>query len=154
MHVLRSGGLERGDPEPGATAQVTEGERWAREALDRLRTRRFSPPGLVEFLAASFARARRVRGRRRELVSQSRRVGAAGLVASTALGPRAMVRWLAWWAMLDWHLGMVESSGSERRARALGAADAVTLARLWAAPLARRSAHPAVIALASATDVV
>ncbi|MBA3420691.1 MAG: CDP-alcohol phosphatidyltransferase family protein [Thermoleophilaceae bacterium] len=135
------------------TGELSEGERWTREALDRLRARRFSAPGLVEFLAASFARAQRVRGRRPELVSQSRRFGAAGLAASAALGPRAMVRWLGWWAMLDWHLGMVESSGSERGARALSAADAVTLARLWAAPLARRAAHPAVIALASVTDV-
>jgi len=154
MHVVRTRGLERGDPEPTATVEGTEGERWTREALDRLRARSFSPPGLLEFLAASFARARHVRARRPELVAQSRRFGAAGLVASAALGPGAMVRWVAWWAMLDWHLGMVETTGSERRARALEAADIVTLARLWAAPLARRSPHPAVIAAASATDVV
>ena len=56
--------------------------------------------------------------------------------------------------MLDWHLGMAETAGREPWARALGTADAVTLLRLWAAPLARRTAHPAVIAMASATDVV
>ncbi|CAN5525832.1 hypothetical protein BH24ACT24_BH24ACT24_10330 [soil metagenome] len=155
MHAFPTGQLQSGDSESTTTADLSQGERWVREALDRLRARRFSPPGLVEFLAASFARARRVRGHRPELVSQSRRFGAIGLAGSAALGPRAVLRWLGWWAMLDWHLGMVESDGGpEPRARALGAADAVTLSRLWAAPLARRTAHPAVIALASATDVV
>ncbi len=131
---------------------LSEGERWAREALDALRARSFSPPGVVEFLAASLARARRVRTRRPDLVSQSRRFGAVGLGASVALGPRASIRWLAWWAMLDWHLGMAETDGSEPRA--LGAADALSLARLWMAPLARRAPHPALIAAASATDLL
>ena len=137
-----------------ASETRSEGERWTREALDRLRARRFTPAAVLELVAASFARARRVRARRPELVAQSRRFGAVGLVASAPLGPRAAVRWLAWWAMLDWHLGMIESDGGrEPRPRALGAADALTLARLWAAPLARRRAHPALIALASTSDV-
>lgn len=133
---------------------LSDGKRWTSEALDRLRARRFTPPAVLELLASSFARARHVRARRPELVAQSRRYGAVGLVASAALGPRAAIRWLAWWAMLDWHLGMVETDGgAERGARALGTADALTLARLWAAPLARRTAHPALIAFASASDV-
>ena len=139
---------------PPPIETLSEGERWTRLALDRLRARRFSPLAVLEFLAASFARARRVRGRRPELVAQSRRYGAVGLAASAPLGPRAAIRWLLWWAMLDWHLGMVENDdGAGRRARALGAADALTLTRLWAAPLARRTAHPALIAIASASDV-
>ncbi len=156
MCVLHTGELEGGDfDSPTSTGDLSEGERWTREALDRLRARRFSSPALVEFLAASLARARSVRARRPELVSQSRRFGAVGLAGSAALGPHAVLRWLAWWAMLDWHLGMAESDGGpEPRARALGAADALTLSRLWAAPIARRTAHPAVIAVASATDVV
>ena len=139
---------------PPPIETLSDGERWTREALDRLRARRFTPPAVLEFVAASLARARRVRGRRPELVTQSRRYGAVGLAASAPLGSRAAIRWLLWWAMLDWHLGMVESAdGPGRRARALGAADALTLARLWAAPLARRTAHPALIAVASASDV-
>ncbi len=139
---------------PPASETLSDGERWTREGLDRLRARRFTPPAVLEFVAASFVRARHVRAHRPELVAQSRRYGAVGLAASAPLGPRAAIRWLAWWAMLDWHLGMVECDGGpERRARALGAADALTLTRLWAAPLARRTAHPALIVLASASDV-
>lgn len=175
MSVLDTRERERGDSRSTPPGGLSEGERWAREAVDRLRARRFSAPGLVELLAASLARARRVRASRPELVSQSRRFGAIGLAGSVPLGPRAVVRWLGWWAMLDWHLGMVESGGfgpgrgletdgepraraletdGEPQRRALGVADALTLARLWAAPLARRTPHPAVIAVASATDVV
>ena len=144
---------------------MTEGERWTRDQLEVLLAGRFSPRAVVGFLLASQRRADEVRRARPELAAQAGRwmtLGGIGwlLLAGMGVQPfrRRLGSGLGWWAattaMLDWHLGMVESSGSERRARALGAADAVTLARLWAAPLARRSAHPAVIALASATDVV
>jgi phosphatidylglycerophosphate synthase len=54
--------------------------------------------------------------------------------------------------MVDWHLGMVETvAGHERQ---LVAADALTLARLWAAPIVRRHPEPWLVAAAMATDLV
>ena len=54
--------------------------------------------------------------------------------------------------MVDWHLGMVETGdGSERL---LAAADALTLGRLWAAPLVRRHPEPWLVAAGMATDLV
>jgi phosphatidylglycerophosphate synthase len=54
--------------------------------------------------------------------------------------------------MLDWHLGMVETP--DGRPRALGGADAVTLARAWLVPVALDSPSALVCALAGATDVL
>jgi phosphatidylglycerophosphate synthase len=54
--------------------------------------------------------------------------------------------------MVDWHLGMVETAGG--RERPLAAADALTLARLWAAPVVRRRPEPWLVALGMATDLV
>lgn len=51
---------------------------------------------------------------------------------------------VAWWvltcAMLDWHLGMLETDGGTPRE--LGAADALTLTGAWLAPLAGRPPRP------------
>lgn len=62
-------------------------------------------------------------------------------VRRPAAGRRSALPWrggLAWWSMtwlmLHWHLGMVEGPGGERR-RSLGAADALTLLRLWLVPV-------------------
>ena len=54
--------------------------------------------------------------------------------------------------MLDWHLGMVETE--DGRARALGAADALTLGRVWLAPVALASPTPLVCAAGFATDAL
>jgi len=63
---------------------------------------------------------------------------------------------LTWWAatavMLDWHLGMFETE--DGRPRALGAADALTLARAWLVPVALDRPSPAVCLLAAATDAL
>lgn len=63
---------------------------------------------------------------------------------------------LAWWAatalMLDWHLGMLETE--DGRPRPLGAADALTLGRVWLAPVALASPTPLVCATGFATDVL
>lgn len=131
---------------------MTEGERWTREELDRLRRGRFSAAAIVHFLAASFARARETRERRPALALQSRRWGLLGLLASAPLGPATSLRWLCWWAMLEWHLGMVESgSGAPRPLRAC---DALSLGRLWLAALVRRRPRASLITLAAASDVL
>jgi phosphatidylglycerophosphate synthase len=54
--------------------------------------------------------------------------------------------------MVDWHLGMVESA--DGRARRLAAADALTLARLWSAPVVRRHPEPWLVAAGMATDLL
>jgi hypothetical protein len=151
---------------------LTDGERWSRELLDRLRAERFTPRAWGRFLADAFARARVVRGRRPELRRQSRRWGAAGLATAAPFGWRVTAWWAFWWAMVDWHLGMVErpgggagpGAGAERApdggarqpggGRLLGAADALTLARLWAAPVVRRHPEPALVAAGMASDLL
>jgi len=63
---------------------------------------------------------------------------------------------LTWWAaialMLDWHLGMFETTEGE--ARPLGPADALTLTRAWLVPLAARRPTPALCAAAGLTDAL
>jgi phosphatidylglycerophosphate synthase len=136
----------------GSDARLTEGERWSRELLDRLRAERFTAPAWRRFLADSFRRARMTRARRPGLVRQSRRWGATGLAAAVPFGPRATARWALWWAMFDWHLGMVETA--DGRERGLRAADALTLARLWAAPVVRRHPEPWLVAAGLVTDLL
>jgi phosphatidylglycerophosphate synthase len=53
--------------------------------------------------------------------------------------------------LMDWHLGMVETADGDERL--LSAADALTLARLWAAPLVRRHPEPWLVAAGMATDL-
>ena len=136
----------------GSAPSLTEGERWARELLDTLRARRFTPTAWWDFLAESFARARRTRARRPGVVAQSRRWCAAGFAAALPLGPVPAAWAAVWWAMIDWHLGMVETA--DGRPRRLAAADALTLTRLWSAPMVRR--HPSVplVAAVMATDLL
>lgn len=129
----------------------TEGERWSRELLDRLRAQRFSAPAWQEFLAEAFRRARVIRARRPGVTRQSRRWGAAGLAAALPFGPAAAGWWAFWWAMIDWHLGMLETADGDPRP--LRAHDALTLARLWAAPVARRHPEPWLVVAALATDL-
>ena len=129
----------------------TEGERWARELLDRLRERRFSAAAWRDFLGDSLRRARTTRARRPGVTRQSRRWGAIGLAAALPFGPRPAAWWALWWAMVDWHLGMLETA--DGRPRPLRAQDALTLARLWAAPIARDRPDPLLIAAALVTDL-
>ena len=131
---------------------LTEGERWSRDLLDRLRAERFSPRAWRRFLAESTRRARVVRARHPALARQSRRWGALGAVAALPFGPHAVVWWAGWWAMLDWHLGMAETA--DGRSRPLAPADALTLARLWAVPVVRRHPEPWIVAAGMATDAL
>jgi len=146
-----------------ATASLTEGERWTREQLEALLARRFSPPAVAAFLAASQRRAGTVRRARPALARRSRRWMAAGAAAYAlpALGGAPLLRRSAraaagWWAvtslMLDWHLGMVETE--DGRPRNLGPADAATLVRVWLVPLAADTPHPGFAAAAFASDVL
>jgi phosphatidylglycerophosphate synthase len=63
---------------------------------------------------------------------------------------------LVWWAltlvMLDWHLGMLETA--DGRARPLGAADALTLARVWLVPAVLENPGPALCAAGFVTDAL
>jgi phosphatidylglycerophosphate synthase len=131
---------------------LTEGERWSRELLDRLRADRFTAPAWRRFFDDAFTRARETRARRPELVRQSRGWGAAGLAAALPFGRRTAAWWAVWWAMIDWHLGMVETA--DGRERGLTAADSLTLARLWAAPVVRRNPEPWLVAAGLVTDVL
>ena len=142
--------------------ELTDGERWTRAALARGRAGGWRPGAVAGFLAAAHERSALDRRARPELTRQSRRWSAAGAgawIAGAALAPgplrRRVVPGLACWAaaaaLLDWHLGMVQTpAGVPRR---LGAADAATLARVWLAPLAAERAAPAVLIAGFATDV-
>jgi phosphatidylglycerophosphate synthase len=136
----------------GSGGELTEGERWSRELLDGLRAERFTAQAWRRFFHEGFRRSRVIRSRRPELVAQSRRWGAAGLAAALPFGARTAAWWALWWAMIDWHLGMLETA--EGRGRPLAAADSLTLARLWAAPIVRRHPEPWLVAAGMATDLL
>jgi phosphatidylglycerophosphate synthase len=140
---------------------MTEGERWAREQLETLLVRRFTPGAVARFLLESWRRSTAVRRKRPALARRAGRWTVAGAIAWTALAAagiepfrRRLRAGLSWWAatalMLDWHLGMIETE--DGRPRNLGAADALTLARAWLVPVAFDSPTPVVCALAAATD--
>ena len=142
---------------------LTDGERWARDELERLKGGRFAPGAVVGFLAAAFARANERRRARPALARQAWGWMAAGgaawaLLALAGAEPfrRGVRGGLAWWGatalMVDWHLGMVESE--DGRPRALGPADALTLARAWLVPVAAHAPTPLVCIAAGASDVL
>jgi phosphatidylglycerophosphate synthase len=143
----------------------TEGERWAQAELARLRAARWAPRAVARFLAESRRRAARTR---RERAADARRGAswmAFGAVASLLLPLRRPsaedpVRdgraggWLWWVAcalMLDWHLGMLETPDGQPVA--LGAADALTLARAWLVPVVARDAAPVAVVIGALTDL-
>jgi hypothetical protein len=136
----------------GSADEPTEGERWSRALLDRLREERFTADAWRQFFDDGFRRSRIIRSRRPSLVRQSRRWGACGLAAAVPFGPRAIGSWALWWAMVDWHLGMVESPGGQPRG--LAACDALTLSRIWAVPVVRRHPEPWLVAAGMATDLL
>lgn len=132
----------------------TDGERWTREQLATLLARRFSPSAVGAFLVASQRRANAIRAQRPELARQEARWLTLGALAYVPLAPSrrgALLWWAVVAAMVDWHLGMLESEDGEPRL--LGPADALTLSRVWMAPLAWRAPSAALVALAGATDV-
>lgn len=140
---------------------MTEGERWAREALSRLRDEGLGPAAFARFLVVSQRRANERRAQRPRLAAQARVWSAGGalawLIAAAAdAGPcrRRLRPGLAWWGltalMLDWHLGMFETEAGEPRP--LGPADACTLARCWLVPLAAERPGPFVLAAGFASD--
>jgi phosphatidylglycerophosphate synthase len=140
----------------------TPGEQWTVQQLTELRRQHFSPRAQASFLRASLQQSRRTRQRRRALAIQAHRwiaIGAAGWLALWALRGRDRPRrqflsGLAWWAscgaMLDWHLGMVETADGVPRP--LGPADALTLFRAWLVPLAWQKPTPVVCGLAFLSD--
>ena len=138
------------------TTPRTDGERWTREQLELLLARRFTPRAIVAFLVASQRRANAVRAERHELARQARRWMAVGAAAHVAAERAARPGDLAWWAavaaMLDWHLGMVETPDGEPRP--LGPADAMTLTRAWLVPYAARAPTPAICLAAGLTDAL
>lgn len=142
---------------------LTEGEAWTRRELERLLARRFSPPAIVRFLVSSERRAAEIRTARPAQAARAwgwlaLGAGAWALPAAAGVAPfRGRVRsGLGWWmacaAMLDWHLGMVETE--DGRPRQLGAADALTLARAWLVPVAWESPTALVCLTAAITDVL
>lgn len=144
------------------TEALTDGERWTRAELARGRAAGWRPRAVAAFLAAARDRSADDRRARPELTRQARRwsaLGAAAWVAGTARGPGPLRRrfvpgiagWTATAALLDWHLGMVQTAEGEPRP--LGTADAATLARVWLAPIAAERAAPAVLLAGFATDV-
>lgn len=142
---------------------MTDGERWASDALAELRDGGYSTAALGRFLLAAQRRSDDTRAARPELARQARSWMAAGALAwlvPAALGVeplRSRMRaGLLWWAataaMLDWHLGMLESEDGEPRP--LGPADALTLARAWMVPLAADRPTPIMCAAAFASDAL
>jgi len=129
---------------------LTDGERWAREELERLR---FTPASVGRFLLASRRRSAEIRRARPEPARRARIWMAVGGVLYVVAGrPRGLAWWAATAAMLDWHLGMFETE--DGRPRNLGAADALTLARAWLVPVALDAPTPLVCLAAAATDTL
>jgi phosphatidylglycerophosphate synthase len=154
---------------------MTAGERWTGAQLERLSGARFAPAAWVRFLGDSFARSAETRRARPQLARQARAwsiVGISGGLAARTWARRARVPaprlwssglwWLSVFAMLEWHIGMVEGPDGEQRERLTGA-DALTLLRLWSVPLLAAQCDPAqasgpaftaLIASAAASDAL
>ena len=87
-------------------------------------------------------------------------IGAGGWLGLAALGIEPFRRrlrpglsgWAVTMAMLDWHLGMLETPDGRRRN--LGAADAATLVRAWLVPAVADDPSPLLHAVGFATDVL
>jgi hypothetical protein len=141
----------------------TEGELWTREQLRRLRAARFRPAAVARFLVASQRRATDVRRARPEVARREAQwalIGAAGWLALAALDVEPFRRrlraglgcWTVTIAMLDRHLGMLETP--DGRPRNLGAADAATLLRAWLVPAVAEHPSGRLCAVGFATDAL
>jgi phosphatidylglycerophosphate synthase len=142
---------------------ATEGELWTRQQLQRVRERRFGPVAVARFLVASQRRAASVHAERPEVVRREARwalVGAAGWLGFAALDVRPFRRrvraglsgWAVTMAMLDWHLGMLETP--DGRPRNLGPADLATLTRAWLIPAVSDHASGWLCGIGFATDAL
>ena len=142
---------------------ATEGELWTREQLQRLRAARFRPVAFARFLLASQRRAAAVRRARPDVARRELRwalIGAGGWLAAAALDVPPFRRrlraglggWTVTIAMLDWHLGMLETPAGEPRN--LEAADAATLLRAWLVPAVADHPAPWLCAAGFATDAL
>lgn len=164
--VAKDGRGGHGRPQPADGPDRTPGELWAEAELTRLRSERFRPRAWTGFLHASLARAAQTRRVRPELGRQVLRWCATGCAATLSVRyalarrglpvprpGRVFARSAAITAMLRWHLGMVEGAGGEPR-RGLSSADAVTLARLWSAPLVAATESPLALVAGAISDVV
>jgi hypothetical protein len=142
----------------------TDGERWARSELARLRDARWSPLGLATFLVASERRAIDTRRARPQAARQATAWMLGGALAwwlaawRHPAGPwrRAGAWGPAWWVacalMLDWHLGMLETpDGHPVR---LGAPDALTLLRAWLVPIVALEAAPPIVLAGALSDLL
>jgi phosphatidylglycerophosphate synthase len=140
----------------------TDGERWTLAELARLRAGRWRPRAWNEFVWAAQVRANVTRRRRTRLARQEAiwiTVGegawlVAGRLPAASSLARTWRRGAAWWAacalMLDWHLGMLETSDGQPVD--LGVADALTLARAWLVPAVAERADPILVLLGALTD--
>ncbi|HEY5399006.1 MAG TPA: CDP-alcohol phosphatidyltransferase family protein [Trebonia sp.] len=142
---------------------LTEGERWTLVELERLRAGGWHPRAWRDFVWAAQIRANVTRRQRPALARQEAAWISTGAAAWLAAGrlpaasslARVRRRGLIWWAvtavMLDWHLGMLETT--EGRAVGLGAADALTLARAWLVPAVAQRADPILLLIGGLSDL-
>lgn len=143
---------------------MTEGERWAAELLEELRSARFTPRAWIRFLARSFTRARERRRERQRAHRQVLALGLAGLGAWTGLAlagrPGLAAAGGLWWLavslMLDWHLGMLERPDG-RPLAGLGTANLLSLLRVGFVPVLPTLSPPVLgitVVILGVTDVL
>jgi phosphatidylglycerophosphate synthase len=151
----------------GTPAAETDGERWTREALERLRAGAYGLRAWLRFISESRERAQMTRQQRPVLATQADRWSAAGAGASVACAwglrrrcgtrPAEAAAWSAIVAgMLRWHLGMLEGPRGEPHSM-LDVADALSLTRIWAVPIVvpagrHRRLFAAIVALGACSD--
>jgi hypothetical protein len=146
-----------------AGPDLTDGERWCQIELTRLIDAGWHPVAWRRFIRAGFTRADVNRRRHPIASARARRWIAVGTGAWLLLargrpdGPFAAAGrgGLVWWAvcgaMLDWHLGMLETEAGE--AINLNGADALTLLRAWLVPAVAMSPTPGLLLLGGLTDI-
>jgi hypothetical protein len=142
---------------------LTDGEQWSRLELARLSDGGWTPRAWRRFIRAAFTRADDNRRRRGAVSAQARRWAAVGagawLLVSrrrpnspfAAAGHGGLIWWAGSAAMLDWHLGMLETEAGDPTA--LNGADALTLARAWLVPAVACAPTPGLLMLGGLTDI-
>ena len=142
---------------------MTDGERWARQALQQLAAGRYKPRAWIAFIEASLRRARVRRGERPAEARTTRILGIAGVALWAGTPP--FLGWAgasvgaAWWValvmMIDWHLGMLESADGTPVA-GIGVANLLSLGRAGLVPLlpALRPTGIGVVVIAAAVSDV